>query len=282
MRFRALRLLGAAAACMAAAAAVLLATYLVGRVARWDVAAFNGMRLLGSHHHVWWLSQRVPRLADPLPAVLILSMICIAGAAWGRFRHAGAAAALVVGGAAAGWALKALLAHPRYQSLLGAERLAPDAYPSGHATAAMSLALAAVLVTPKRWRTWTAAAGASYALAVGTALVINGWHYPSDVIGGFLVAACVGLLVLAALRATETEAGERVSIGAGPGGFAGLARPLGVLAAATVVLSALALSHAGQLLAYAEAQTSAVVAAIVIAIASVALVSGIAAEANGR
>jgi len=266
---------------MAAAAVVLLATYLNGWVARWDVAAFTGLGHLHAHEAVWSITHRFTHLSDPLPTILMLAMVCAAGVAWGRPRHAVGALLLVAGGAAVGTALKALLAHPRYGSLLGSEQLAPDAFPSGHAIAAMSLGLAAVLVTPKRWRTCAAIAAATYALAVGTALVINGWHYPSDILGGFLVAACVGLTVLAALRATERVGGHRVVIQrqARP---AALAPPVGVLAVAALTFIALGLSRADELLSYAEAQTSAVAAAIVIALASMVLVSGIAAEANAR
>jgi membrane-associated phospholipid phosphatase len=38
-------------------------------------------------------------------------------------------------------------------------------------------------------RALTALLGAGYAIAVGYALVALGWHLPSDVLGGFLVAA---------------------------------------------------------------------------------------------
>ena len=159
---------------MATAAVVLLATYLIGSVARWDVAAFSGLGNLQDHEVVWSITHRVTRPSDPLPTVLMLAIVCAAGFAWGRPRHAVGALLLVAGGAIAGTILKALLAHPRYGSLLGSEQLPVDAYPSGHAIAAMSLGLAAVLVTPKRWRAWSAIGAAAYALAVGTSLVING------------------------------------------------------------------------------------------------------------
>ena len=264
---------------MAAAAAVLLATYLIGWVAHWDAAAFTGLGHLHDHEAVRWITHRFTRLADPLPTVLMLAAVCVAGFAWGRPRHAIGALLLVAGGAVAGTILKALLAHPRYGSLLGSEQLAADAYPSGHAIAAMSLGLAAVLVTPKRWRAWSAIGAAAYALAVGTALVINGWHYPSDILGGFLLAAGVGLTVLAAIRTTEHAAGDRTVIRQTK---PALAPALGALAVTTLAILALALSRAGEVISYAEAHTSAVVAALVIALASVALVSAVAVEANER
>lgn len=67
-------------------------------------------------------------------------------------------------------------------------RYISSAFPSGHATAAMSLALVAVIVAPRRWRPWVAVAAAGYAATVGVGLVVGVSHYPSDVVGGFLVA----------------------------------------------------------------------------------------------
>jgi membrane-associated phospholipid phosphatase len=69
-----------------------------------------------------------------------------------------------------------------------AERLLSDSFPSGHATAAMSLALIAVIVSPRRWRPAVALAAAGYAAAVGVGLVVIFAHYPSDVVGGYMVA----------------------------------------------------------------------------------------------
>ena len=72
-------------------------------------------------------------------------------------------------------------------------------FPSGHATVAMSLAVALVLVVPARLRATTAIGGLLYACAVGTGTVTAGWHRPSDVIGGYLVAIGTGAAAVAAL-----------------------------------------------------------------------------------
>jgi membrane-associated phospholipid phosphatase len=74
---------------------------------------------------------------------------------------------------------------------LGSEgvRAGIGAYPSGHATVALSLALALVIVAPPALRGVTAVAGTLYASGVGIAVVALGWHYPSDVLGGFAVCA---------------------------------------------------------------------------------------------
>jgi len=71
----------------------------------------------------------------------------------------------------------------------GEEARAVEAsFPSGHATAAMSLALVAVIAAPRRWRGWVALGAAAYAACVGVGLVLGVSHYPSDVAGGYLVA----------------------------------------------------------------------------------------------
>ena len=64
-------------------------------------------------------------------------------------------------------------------------------WPSGHATAAMSFALCAVLAAPARLRPLVAAVGAAFAVAVCYSFLALAWHYPSDVLGGFLVATHV-------------------------------------------------------------------------------------------
>ena len=73
-------------------------------------------------------------------------------------------------------------------------------WPSGHATAALALVLCAVLVAPARLRLLVAVVGAVFA-APWASLLILAWHMPSDVIGGYLVAALWIALAVAALRA---------------------------------------------------------------------------------
>jgi membrane-associated phospholipid phosphatase len=88
--------------------------------------------------------------------------------------------------------------------------LGPPSFPSGHATVAMSLALAAVLASPAGVRLVTALAGAVYATAVGVALVALGWHYPSDVAGGYLVAGAWAALVAAPVAVLGARRRSRV------------------------------------------------------------------------
>ncbi|MEA2124287.1 MAG: hypothetical protein QOI80_1069 [Solirubrobacteraceae bacterium] len=77
-------------------------------------------------------------------------------------------------------------------------------WPSGHATAAMALALACVIAAPAALRVIVACAGLAFAAAVGVAVVALGWHFPSDVAGGYLVATTGGCLGAAVLSRRET------------------------------------------------------------------------------
>ena len=90
-----------------------------------------------------------------------------------------------------------------------------DRFPSGHATVAMSLAVAAVLVAPPSWKLVAGLAGTAYAAGVGVSLVIQAAHYPSDVAAGYLVAGAWAGAVAAALPeapAVERRASRRAGI----------------------------------------------------------------------
>jgi membrane-associated phospholipid phosphatase len=94
--------------------------------------------------------------------------------------------------------LKPLLAAPR-GSAFGPLDPTVGTWPSGHATAVMSLALCVVIAAPPRLRPYAGAAMAAFAIAVCYSFLELGWHFPSDVLGGFLVAATWTLLGAAAL-----------------------------------------------------------------------------------
>jgi membrane-associated phospholipid phosphatase len=103
--------------------------------------------------------------------------------------------------------LKPLLAHPHDQ--LGPRYIVNASWPSGHATAALSLAWCALLVAAPMRRRLVATLGAGFALAVGAALLVLAWHMPSDVLGGYLLATFWASLAFATLRAFERDGGAR-------------------------------------------------------------------------
>ncbi|MGA2166338.1 MAG: phosphatase PAP2 family protein [Solirubrobacteraceae bacterium] len=135
-------------------------------------------------------------LLDPL-LYIVWAVLIVAGALLRRRPRVALAVAVVVP-AAIGIAelLKPLLAH--HHDRVGYQVIGSASWPSGHATAAMTLVLCALLVTPHRLRPVVAVLGCAFAVAVGCSLLILAWHMPSDVLGGYLLAGlCVSLTIVA-------------------------------------------------------------------------------------
>ncbi|HEU4736832.1 MAG TPA: phosphatase PAP2 family protein [Solirubrobacterales bacterium] len=145
------------------------------------------------------LATGLVRLADPPALLLFLALATAVGLL--RRRPAAVVAAIVVvaGANLTTQLLKVALAHPRFQAALGADQIAWNSFPSGHATAAASAVAAFAFVLPASLRPALAALGACLVAAVGCSVMILSWHYPSDVLGGLLVVAAWGLAALAAL-----------------------------------------------------------------------------------
>jgi membrane-associated phospholipid phosphatase len=259
----------AAVACFLAFGLVLACAYAIAPVGRLDATALHGlMSLQGPVSHA--VGDLITHSSDPLPVAVALAALFAWGWSLGRRREALAAVALVAGANLAGLILQVVLAHPRYHSILGTNQIESEAYPSGHATSAMSIALAAVLVAPTRLRAGVAAGAAAYAVAVSTALLVLGWHFPSDVLGGLLIASGFFFAVVAASRAGAAGragvAAQRVRLALSPalGGAA-----LAALAAAGLI----ALFRADEVLAFARLHTAATVTALAIVAVSAGLVA---------
>jgi membrane-associated phospholipid phosphatase len=141
------------------------------------------------------------RLLDP--AVFVLWGVALVAVAIARERPRLALLVVVVLVFAplSAHTLKPLLAHDHAQ--IGYVHIGAASWPSGHSTAAAALALCALLVSPARLRPLVAALGLLFVLAIGFSLLMLGWHMPSDVLGGYLVAALWTALGVAALRAYE-------------------------------------------------------------------------------
>lgn len=107
---------------------------------------------------------------------------------------------------------KTMLAHPRFEALLGYEQIGANSFPSGHTTAVASLAIAFAFVVPRDWRPAVALIGTGLVVAIGCSVMALDWHYPSDVLGGILVAAGWGFAALAGLRAVRGGDSRRRSL----------------------------------------------------------------------
>jgi membrane-associated phospholipid phosphatase len=250
----------AALGCAISFVALLVFAYSVGPTARLDATALHG---LASLRGPWAdpVAHLFARLADPLPLVVLLGAVFACGWALGRRRQAVAAVALVAAANVTTQILKVALAHPRVLPALGGETLGPEAFPSGHATAAMSLALAAVLVAPARWRVGVAAAATAYVIGVCTSILILVWHFPSDVVGGLLVSSGFFFCAVGALRAApgaySAAARERIRLAVSPRlGEAALVPLAG--------LAILALLRVQDLISFARIHTAAMATALAI------------------
>jgi membrane-associated phospholipid phosphatase len=197
-----------AAACWVAFAGVLASAYAVPLTMwadGWAVRSFRGMEKPGLES----IAAVTAHLADPLPfalATLVLAGIAIAR---GRPRHAVGVVFLLIGANVTSQVLKVVLAHTRAHEFLGDAQIAAAAFPSGHATASMSLAFAAVLVAPAVWRPTVAVVGALFSLGVSESILLLAWHFPSDVFGGYLVATSFACLTVAGLHAAQARWPER-------------------------------------------------------------------------
>jgi membrane-associated phospholipid phosphatase len=194
---RAKTLLGMAAACAALFALVVVAAYSWGPGQTLDEEGLTGF-VQSRHGWLWWVTIRLTELGNPPQVAAITLALAAFALVRGRPRMALAVVGLIAATSVSSQLLKALLAHPRFPPVLGYE-VGPEALPSGHGTAAMSLALAGVLVAPRRARLAAAVIGSGLALGVGASVVSWGWHYPSDVLAGYLLATTWALVLTAAL-----------------------------------------------------------------------------------
>jgi membrane-associated phospholipid phosphatase len=188
--------------CWVAFALLLLAAYFLpfGKWADgWAVEGFLNLQRPWLNDVATFTAQ----LANPGPYAVFIAALATVALYRRRPRHALAVILLAGGANLVTQVLKVLLADERHHAFLGHAQIAAKAFPSGHATASMALAFAAVLVAPHTWRPFVAVAGAVYSLAVTESIMLLAWHFPSDVAGGYLVAGSSAFVTLAALRAAE-------------------------------------------------------------------------------
>jgi membrane-associated phospholipid phosphatase len=182
-------------------------------VQRADLAVLRGFGGIGTHPHVSAVASFIAGLCNPNPYVYLCVIPVAIALGRRRPRVALAIVAILIGANFATELLKPLLAAQRPFVPNRSVPVLPGSWPSGHATAAMSLALCCVLAAPARARPYAAALGAAFAVAVSYSFLALEWHYPSDVLGGFLVAGAWTLLGVAAVFALDAHRGARVAYG---------------------------------------------------------------------
>ena len=186
-----------AALCALAAALVWVLAELVPAGHVRDAILLRHFTLL-SGPHVDGAANALLALLSPVPLACWGLALVLFALARGLRREALAVSLIVAFAPLSADRLKPLLAHAH----AGSVHIAAASWPSGHSAAALALALCAVLLAPPRTRVPVALAGAAFALAVGVALLVRAWHMPSDVLGGYLVAALWAALAVAGLRAS--------------------------------------------------------------------------------
>jgi undecaprenyl-diphosphatase len=186
-----------------------LVAHRAGVIVRPDSVVHGWLVAFGRVHPNWvsgWMV--VTHFGDTLTVGLVdaaLFGLCLAQRRW---RVAAFVAALAVGGWAVRIGVRDLVARPRPTDGFWVE--SGESFPSGHTTnAAIMVSLVLIVAWPYLGRVGRqlAVAGAvTYALAVGFSRLAGGVHWPSDVVGGLLLA--LGLTCGAA-TVTSLAAGQR-------------------------------------------------------------------------
>lgn len=252
-----------------------LLAFHVGLFERADQSVYRDFGQIGDHVRVAGVAHFIADLCNPSPYVYLAAIPMAIALRRRRLRLVVAVGTILLGANVTTHLLKPLLAHPRAASLFGGvSPLGPNSWPSGHATAAMSLALSTVLAVPARARPAVAALGALFAVAVSYSFLSLGWHYPSDVFGGFLVASIWTMLAIAALRSSaplrpRPEPDRRVSL------RDALTPALGAVVLAGGLTIGLFLARPHAVLAYMRGHAVFVIAVAAIGMAALALATAL-------
>lgn len=183
-----------------------IAAFHLGVVERGDASVLRGFADLQGPL-VNGLASAIVSLCDPRPYVCLTAVLALVALIRRRGLVAAGVGGIPLAANTTTQILKPLLGqpHPAAFRLEGVLQIEGASWPSGHATAAMSLALCAVLVVGARWRPIVGAAGAVSAVAVSFSFLTLIWHYPSDALGGFLVAATWTLLGVAVVWTADAR-----------------------------------------------------------------------------
>jgi membrane-associated phospholipid phosphatase len=220
----------------------------------------------------------IAHLCDPKPYVVLAAILVVVALIRRRPRVAVTVGLIMFGANVSTQLLKPLLASPRMLAFSG-PTIGSASWPSGHATAVMSLALCAVIVAPARFRPLVGAAMAAFAVAVCYSFLELGWHYPTDVLGGFLVATTWTLAGVAALFWLDARRPARRRELGRPGGaqlsIAEALTPVALLVVGALVLAAMVvLVRPHAVVSYASAHRAFIVGAAGIAVLGLTIATG--------
>jgi membrane-associated phospholipid phosphatase len=255
-----------------------------------DAASLVGFIALSAHPKLQGLANFIANSVDPVPYAA--AGVVLVGIALYRRRWllAGVVPVTMFAASATTELLKPIVADDRYSDWFGpGSSIAAAGWPSGHATAAMTLGLCAVLVAPAVARPVVALLGCALAIGVSYSVLVLGWHFPSDVLGGYLVAGVWVSLALAVLWWGQERWPVRSEERVDPLGVRALFLPLaglgvvfgagfGLLLVRTRLAATYALVHASLLV---GASLIALLAALLFAALAVAMRPGVPVRAGG-
>jgi membrane-associated phospholipid phosphatase len=278
-------MLAPAAWCVIAFSALLVLAYYVGPTRWLDTAALHGFNAV-SRPRVDDVAVALAHLCNPLPySIAALAVIALALKTRG-LRIAAAVGLLLAGANASSQILKPALAYHRelYHTHWHLFNLPDAAFPSGHATAAMSISLAALVIVPRAFRPLVATIGALFTVGVSFSILILQWHFPSDIVGGYLIATAWGLTSLAALRYVNERWPQRGTMRQAARAALPAPSPATIgraaLAAAAIV-ALVAASRAHQVATFADRHTALIAVASAIAVAAAVLLAAVVAISSG-
>jgi membrane-associated phospholipid phosphatase len=280
---RAPALLAAAGGCAALFVLLLVAAYGSDAARHADATSLIGF--VAVEPNGGSIPDLLGHFGDPGAVVVLGALLAAVAVLRGRPRVAAVIVLLIGITSISSQVLKTVLAYPRYEGTFAGAHVAPEAFPSGHSTAAMAIALSLVIAVPARLRPLAAIVGAGFALSVAFSVISLGWHFPSDAVGGFLLASGWALVLLAGLAALDERYPARTgrtraaaTVGKVTEGLtaAGLVTltAAGVLGLAFIAF--VALVQPGGLMGVAERHTALVIVAPSVALAAVALLSFVA------
>lgn len=225
---------------LAAGVALLLVPVLVWTVLHVDAARATDASLLG------WVRERAGPSAQPLAsnasslldsgrAIVAAAAVLLGAIVTRSHTRVGAVALVLAGPNVTTQALQPLFTDLRTHEVSGVIFANLDTAPSGHVTAAASLALAVGLAAPRRVRAAVLGVGLTMAIAISAAVLVRGTHFPVDVLAAWIVVLAWTCAAVAAEQALGSMRGERLAV----------RRATRVLAAAVLVPVIVFLGRAG-------------------------------------
>ena len=135
-----------------------------------------------------WLTDGLGSLLRALPyTAMCLAIVAVAWRLAGR-RAALAGVVAIAGANLTTQLLKPVLGVARPHEQPDTPQIDAASWPSGHVTGTVVALSVLLLVAPPPDRRRIAAVGAGLTMLMAFSVVANGWHYPSDALGGVAVA----------------------------------------------------------------------------------------------